>query len=31
MAPAWEKTETLDALEWPEELKAALLELMPLP
>jgi hypothetical protein len=31
MAPAWEKPETLEALEWPEELKTALWELMPLP
>ena len=31
MAPAWEKPETVDALEWPDELKWALRELMPLP
>jgi hypothetical protein len=31
MAPAWEKQETVDALEWPDELKWALRELMPLP
>lgn len=31
MAPAWEKSETVDALQWPAELKAPLTELMPLP
>jgi hypothetical protein len=31
MAPAWEKTATVDALAWPEELKTVLRELLPLP
>jgi hypothetical protein len=31
MAPAWEKAATVDALAWPEELKMALRELLPLP